>query len=109
MNEASSESEAEEAKDFAADHLILLVALSSLMRERPISKDLIFRFAEQQRIAPGIVVAQLQKHRRLVPMTPLNKLKVTHFDLTVVERARGLWGIGLRSVLTSNYFRLKVP
>jgi hypothetical protein len=83
MNEACSESEEEEAKDFAANHLIPLVALSSLMRERPISKDLILRFA-QHRIAPGIVVAQLQKHRRLVPMTPLNTLKVTPFDLTVV-------------------------
>ena len=51
MKEASSESEAEEAKDFAANHLIPLVALSSLMRERPISKNLILRFAEQHRIA----------------------------------------------------------
>jgi hypothetical protein len=54
------------------------------MRERPISKDLILSFAEQQRIAPGIVVAQLQKHRRLVPMMRLNKLKITPFYLTVV-------------------------
>jgi HTH-type transcriptional regulator/antitoxin HigA len=84
MKEPSSESEEEEANDFAANHLIPRQALSSLMRERPISKELIVQFAHRQQIAPGIVVAQLQKHRRLVPMTPLNKLKVSSFDLTLV-------------------------
>ena len=74
--------EEEQANDFAANHLIPKQALSAFMQRRPISKRDILEFADQQAIAPGIVVAQLQKHRRLVPMTPLNKLKVTSFDLT---------------------------
>jgi HTH-type transcriptional regulator/antitoxin HigA len=81
--ETSLESEEEEANDFAANHLIPRQALGGLMRERPITRDLILEFAHRQKIAPGIVVAQLQKHRRLVPMTPLNKLKVLSFDLTI--------------------------
>ena len=82
-NDASA-AEEDQANDFAANHLISRQALNAFMRKRPIAKQDILHFAEQQGIAPGIVVAQLQKHKRLVPMTPMNKLKVGSFDLTQV-------------------------
>lgn len=76
--------EEEEANDFAANHLIPRHALVSLMRERPLSEDRLVTFAAQIGVSPGIVVGQLQKRRRLVPATPLNKLKKFSFDLTAI-------------------------
>jgi plasmid maintenance system antidote protein VapI/Zn-dependent peptidase ImmA (M78 family) len=82
--EDASALEEDQANEFAANHLIPRPSLNAFMRRRPIAKEDILEFADQEGIAPGIVVAQLQKHRRLVPMTPLNKLKVGSFDLTQI-------------------------
>lgn len=79
-----STQEEEEANDFAANHLIPRQALATLMRERPLSEDRLVKFAAQIGISPGIVVGQLQKRKRLVPATPLNKLKKFSFDLTAI-------------------------
>jgi HTH-type transcriptional regulator/antitoxin HigA len=80
----TSSQEEEEANEFAANHLIPRQAISSLMREKPLSEERLVRFAEQIGIAPGIVVGQLQKRKRLVPATPLNKLKRFLFDLAAI-------------------------
>ena len=76
--------EEEEANDFAANHLIPRHALAALMRERPLSEQRLVAFAEQVGVSPGIVVGQLQKRKRLVPVTQLNKLKRFSFDLTAI-------------------------
>jgi addiction module HigA family antidote len=80
----ASTHEEEEANDFAANHLIPRQALLSLMKERPLSEERLVGFAEQVGVAPGIVVGQLQKRKRLVQVTPLNKLKRFSFDLAAV-------------------------
>jgi addiction module HigA family antidote len=80
----TSTQEEEEANDFSANHLIPRPAISRLMRERPLSEERVVRFAEQIGIAPGIVVGQLQKRKRLVPASPLNKLKRFSFDLAAI-------------------------
>lgn len=80
----TSSREEEEANEFAANHLIPRAALGSLMRERPLSEQRLLAFAEQIGVAPGIVVGQLQKRKRLVQATPLNKLKRFSFDLTSI-------------------------
>jgi addiction module HigA family antidote len=80
----TSSQEEEEANDFSANHLIPRQALSKLMRERPLSEERLVRFAEQIGVAPGIVVGQLQKRKRLVQATPLNKLKRYSFDLAAI-------------------------
>ena len=54
------------------------------MRERPLSEERLVGFAEQVGVAPGIVVGQLQKRKRLVQVTPLNKLKRFSFDLAAI-------------------------
>jgi addiction module HigA family antidote len=79
-----STQEEEEANDFAANHLIPRQALTGLMRQRPLSEERLVGFAAQVGVSPGIVVGQLQKRKRLVPMTPLNKLKRFSFDLTAI-------------------------
>jgi addiction module HigA family antidote len=76
--------EEEEANDFASNHLIPRQALVNLMKERPLSADRLVAFAAQVGVSPGIVVGQLQKRRRLVPVTPLNKLKRFAFDLAAI-------------------------
>lgn len=80
----STAQEEDEANAFSANHLIARNALNALMRERPLSKERIVSFADQHQISAGIVVAQLQKNKRLVEQTPLNKLKKFSFDLTSV-------------------------
>jgi len=80
----ASTREEEEANDFAANHLIPRQALLNLMRERPLSEERLVGFAEQVGVAPGIVVGQLQKRKRLVQVTPLNKLKRFSFDLAAI-------------------------
>jgi Zn-dependent peptidase ImmA (M78 family) len=72
----------EEANAFASNLLIPRNALSSLMRERPLPKERIVAFSDEVGVSPGIVVAQLQKHKRLLMITPFNKLKRFSFDLT---------------------------
>jgi Zn-dependent peptidase ImmA (M78 family) len=79
-----SNQEEEEANDFAANHLIPRQALAALMKERPLSEDRLVAFAEQMGVSAGILVGQLQKRKRLVPVTPLNKLKRFQFDLTAI-------------------------
>ena len=79
-----STKEEEEANDFAANHLIPRQALAGLMRERPLSEKRLVEFAAQVGVSPGIVVGQLQKRKRLVPVTQLNKLKRFSFDLTAI-------------------------
>jgi hypothetical protein len=54
------------------------------MRERPLPQTRIWAFSEEWQISPGIVVAQLQKHRRLPMVTQFNKLKRFSFDLTAI-------------------------
>jgi HTH-type transcriptional regulator/antitoxin HigA len=73
-----------EANTFASNILIPNHALASIMRERPLPQTRILSFSEEWQISPGIVVAQLQKHRRLPMVTPFNKLKHFSFDLTAV-------------------------
>ena len=68
----------------AANHLVPRQALSKLMREKPLEGK-VLQFADAYNVAPGIVVGQLQNRRRLVPATPLNKLKRFSFDLTAVD------------------------
>jgi HTH-type transcriptional regulator/antitoxin HigA len=80
----TSSREEEEANDFAANHLIPRQALFGLMREKPLSEERLIRFAEHIGVAPGIVVGQLQKRKRLVQVTPLNKLKRFSFDLAAI-------------------------
>ena len=79
-----SSREEEEANDFAANHLIPRQALAGLMRERPLSEQRLVAFAAQVGVSPGIVVGQLQKRKRLVLVTQLNKLKRFSFDLTSI-------------------------
>jgi HTH-type transcriptional regulator / antitoxin HigA len=76
--------EEDEANSFASSHLIPRQALAAFIRERPLPKERIIEFAEQFHVSPGIVIGQLQKHRRLPPVTTLNKLKRFSFDLTSV-------------------------
>ena len=80
----TSSREEEEANDFATNHLIPRQALLNLMRERPLSAERLVGFAKEVGVAPGIVVGQLQKRRRLVQITPLNKLKRFSFDLAAI-------------------------
>jgi HTH-type transcriptional regulator/antitoxin HigA len=80
----SSNEEEQEANDFSANHLIPRQVISKLMRERPLSEERLVRFAEEIGVAPGIVVGQLQKRKRLVQATPLNKLKRYSFDLAAI-------------------------
>jgi HTH-type transcriptional regulator/antitoxin HigA len=79
-----AEGQEAEANAFASNLLIPRHALFALMRERPLGKDRILAFSEQWQVSPGIVVGQLQKHRRLRMLTPLNKLKRFSFDLATV-------------------------
>jgi len=79
-----SNQEEEEANDFAANHLIPRQALAGLMKERPLSEDRLVAFAAQMGVSAGILVGQLQKRKRLVQVTPLNKLKRFSFDLTAI-------------------------
>jgi Zn-dependent peptidase ImmA (M78 family) len=82
-DEAGEEQE-DEANAFASNLLIPRHALITFMRERPLPRNRILAFAERWQVSAGIVIGQLQKHRRLPMVTPLNKLKHFSFDLTTV-------------------------
>lgn len=65
-----------EADEWASDFLIPRPHWTGFMTTASYSERSIRRFAEDQEIAPGIIVGRLQ-HERLLPwQTPLNKLKV---------------------------------
>jgi len=78
-----SEKEEREANSFAANALIPSASMNSLVRQRPLSKEKILSFANALGISPGIVVGQLQWRKRLPPVTTLNKLKRSGYDLTL--------------------------
>ncbi len=64
-----------EADRFAADMLIPPSAFRSLRSHPPLTAKVISQFAQEVRIAPGIVVGRLQ-HERLLPFNRHNELKV---------------------------------
>jgi HTH-type transcriptional regulator/antitoxin HigA len=78
------EEQEEEANAFASNLLIPRHALVALMRERPLPKERILAFSQEWQVSPGIVIGQLQKHKRLPMVTQFNKLKRFSFDLTTV-------------------------
>jgi len=82
--EPGGEEQEDEANAFASNLLIPRHALIPLMRERPLPKNRILAFAEKWQVSAGIVIGQLQKHKRLPMVTPFNKLKRFSFDLTTV-------------------------
>ncbi len=65
----------EEANDWASNTLIPQQAWEQFAATSPLSKSAVTAFADEQGIAPGIVVGMLQ-HRGLLPWTHLNGLKV---------------------------------
>ena len=64
-----------EANDWASNTLIPLPAWQQFVATSPRSASVVTAFAEEQGIAPGIVVGMLQ-HKRHLPWTHLNGLKV---------------------------------
>ena len=64
-----------EANDWASNTLIPQRALHRFVAASPLGAPAVRAFAEEQGIAPGIVVGMLQ-HRGLIPWTHLNSLKV---------------------------------
>lgn len=71
--DAPESSEEREANDFAARTLVPLEHLSELLKLRPTSREVV-RFARRLRVAPGIIVGQLQ-HLRRIRHNQLNGLK----------------------------------
>jgi len=63
-----------EANAFASSTLIPDDSLERYSATRPFLTETVLAFAEEHRIAPGIVVGRLQ-HERLIPYTHLNGLK----------------------------------
>ncbi len=70
----STSTQEKEANAFASSMLIPDDPLERFSATRPFSTETVLAFAEEQRIAPGIVVGRLQ-HERLIPYTHLNGLK----------------------------------
>jgi addiction module HigA family antidote len=70
----STSTDEKEADAFASSILIPDEAFDQLAATRPFSTERVLAFAEEQGIAPGIVVGRLQ-HERLIPYTHLNGLK----------------------------------
>ena len=64
-----------EANDWAANFLVPRARLQRLIIAGEYDGPAIHRFAEEQGVAPGIVVGSLQ-HRRVLPWSRLNHLKV---------------------------------
>ncbi len=64
----------EEANKFSQEELIARAAFASFTRSGPFNKAAIRDFANRMRIAPGIVVGQLQ-HAGFLPVTHCNDLK----------------------------------
>lgn len=67
----------EEANEWAANALVPKKAWASFVSGSPNSEQAVRAFADQQGIAPGIIVGMLQHEKRL-PWTHLNKLKVRY-------------------------------
>ena len=67
----------DQANAFAAHELIPKRAFTKFSCQAPFSKASILQFAREVGIAPGIVVGQLQ-HRKLLPMSHCNDLKVRY-------------------------------
>lgn len=67
----------EQANIFAEQELLPRKAFNNFAAQAPFSKAAICQFAQEVGIAPGIVVGQLQ-HKRLLPLTHCNDLKVTY-------------------------------
>jgi HTH-type transcriptional regulator / antitoxin HigA len=82
--ELATAQEEEEANAFASNLLIPRQAMIALIREHPLRRERILAFAEEWKVSPGIVLGQLQKHRRLPMVTSFNKLRRFSFDLTTV-------------------------
>lgn len=72
----STSTQEKEANAFASSILIPDEVFERFSTTRPFSTETVLAFAEEQRIAPGIVVGRLQ-HERLIPYTHLNGLKRT--------------------------------
>lgn len=64
-----------EANRWAADFLIPSEVWEQFVEEKPQNVSTVRRFAEEQGIAPGIVIGRLQHERRLPWGHPLNRLK----------------------------------
>jgi addiction module HigA family antidote len=71
---SSTTTQEKEANAFASSILVPDEAFERFSATRPFSTETVLAFAEEQRIAPGIVVGRLQ-HERLIPFTHLNRLK----------------------------------
>ena len=65
-----------EANDWAANFLLPRKSWRGFLGSGPFSRDRIRLFADEQGIAPGIVVGRLQHENRLPWQSPLNGLKV---------------------------------
>jgi hypothetical protein len=70
----STSTQEKEANAFASSILIPDEAFERFSATRPFATHSVVAFAEEQGIAPGIVVGRLQ-HERLLPYTHLNGLK----------------------------------
>ena len=66
-----------EANEWAANALVARADWKQFVASSPRSKSAVCAFADEQGIAPGIVVGMLQ-HAGVVPWTDLNKLKVRY-------------------------------
>lgn len=64
-----------EADDFSSSMLISKKSFSEFIMRRDFKKTSIMAFSEQEDIAPGIIVGQLQNNEFIRWGTPLNKLK----------------------------------
>ena len=64
-----------EANEWASNSLIPMRAWQQFVATSPLTANVVTAFAEEQGIAPGIVVGMLQ-HKGLLPWTYLNGLKV---------------------------------
>jgi HTH-type transcriptional regulator/antitoxin HigA len=76
--EGASAEEEEDANRWAAEFLVPSEELSRFVALGDLTEDTVVRFAEQQGVAPGIVVGQLQK-REYLTFRQLNHLK-EHFE-----------------------------
>ena len=67
----------EQANSFAEQELLPKKAFTNFATQAPFSKAAICQFAQEVGIDPGIVVGQLQ-HKKLLPLTHCNDLKVRY-------------------------------
>ena len=81
--DGSDTDEEHEANAFAADRLIppaAWTAFTTGLGNRPPARADVISFAEQQRVAPGIVVGRLQHEKRIAFASPLRALKTAVTD-----------------------------